>query len=457
MRKSWIDNSIITSVAMLVVGGCAVDLGKLRAPIRQDSGASLDGALGTGDVTGKNPDLGPNTIASTEVDVSIDSLWSPNDDQRTGDDDGVLISDGPTSKDVAGSNDLPDDSDGAVGGFEGGTAVADTPLPSAVDGSGDTVDVALADTGGTGADVATDPPLTWTGGAGGSSPDGSADVASGGGGNSGGGSAGSGGAGGSSTAKGGTLGTGGLGTAGSTSADAGSVCLGRIGIDAGAGLTQGLLAYYPCESASVGLLPDQSGNGKAATLVTGTGGSVGYSFAAGKVNKALDLAVTNQGYATLPAGLLASACEATIATWVYVNSSVGWQRIFDFGKDSNVYMFLTPLNTTTDVIRFAISVSSNGSAHEQIIDGQAELPTGVWKHVAVVLGPSGGILYVNGAQAGANAAMTFRPADLGNTPNNWIGRSQYNWDPTFDGNIDEFRVYDRALSPAEIQALASGT
>jgi hypothetical protein len=109
------------------------------------------------------------------------------------------------------------------------------------------------------------------------------------------------------------------------------------------------------------------------------------------------------------------------------------------------------------VIRFAISVGGNSSDHEQSMDGQAALTPGVWKHVAVVLGPSGGILYVNGAQVGANAAMTLRPADLGNTQNSWIGRSQFSWDPTFDGNIDELRIYDRALSPAEIQALASGT
>ena len=456
MRKSWIDNPIVTSVAILIVGGCTVDLGKLRAPIRQDSGASGEWARETGDVTGKNPDLGSNAIAPTEVGAPIDGLWSPNDDQGTGDDDGILESDGATSRDVAGSNDLPDHSDGTSGGFEGGTAVTDTPLPSEAGGAGNTVDVAPTGTGGTSADVWPDLRLTGTGGAGGSFPDGSPDVATGSGGGSSGGSAGSAGSGGAGGSRGGTVGTGGSATGGSTSADAGSGCLGRVGIDAGGGLTQGLVAYYPCESASGALLPDQSGNGNAATLVTGTGGGPGYSFAAGKVNNALDLAAASQGYATLPAGLLATACEATVATWVYVNSSVGWQRIFDFGKDSNVYMFLTPLNTSTHVIRFGISISGNGSGHEQNIDGQAELATGVWKHVAVVLGPSGGILYVNGTQVGANAAMTLRPADLGNTPNNWIGRSQFR-DPSFDGNIDELRIYDRALSPTEIQALASGS
>jgi uncharacterized protein len=40
--------------------------------------------------------------------------------------------------------------------------------------------------------------------------------------------------------------------------------------------------------------------------------------------------------------------------------------------------------------------------------------------------------------------------------NNYIGRSQFSDDPYLDANIDEFRVYNRALSPDEIQALANG-
>jgi len=46
-----------------------------------------------------------------------------------------------------------------------------------------------------------------------------------------------------------------------------------------------------------------------------------------------------------------------------------------------------------------------------------------------------------------------RPSNLGNTANNWIGRSQFAVDPFFDGFIDDFRIYSRALSATEIAAL----
>jgi hypothetical protein len=52
--------------------------------------------------------------------------------------------------------------------------------------------------------------------------------------------------------------------------------------------------------------------------------------------------------------------------------------------------------------------------------------------------------------------MSLHPSDLGSTPNNYFGRSQYASDPYLDGSLDEIRIYDRALTTAEISALAGG-
>jgi hypothetical protein len=225
-------------------------------------------------------------------------------------------------------------------------------------------------------------------------------------------------------------------------------------------LGSGLLAYYTCEAATGTTLPDSSGKKNDATLVTGSAGTVGYSFAPGKIGNALDLVVVNQGYATLPAGLLATASAATVATWVYINNIATWQRVWDFGTSSSgAYMFVTTTSNSTSSapVRFAITINGNVTGAEQIVEGQAPLPTKKWTHVAVVLGSTGAVLYVDGVQVGANTAVTLRPADLGNTTNSYIGRSQYPADPYLDGDIDDFRVYNRALLPAEIQALASGS
>lgn len=223
-------------------------------------------------------------------------------------------------------------------------------------------------------------------------------------------------------------------------------------------LEQGLVAWYRCEMAGGAAdttLLDSGPNGRDGLLVTGTGSVPGYSFVPGKVGGALSLDDARQGYVSLPVGLLADACEATLAVWVYLNGNTkAWGRIWDFGQDTNMYMFFTPTNNISNVAKFAISI--HGNTAEQVVNAPLPLAPLKWTHVAVVLGATGGTLYLDGAVAGTNPAMSLRPVHLGRTANNYIGRSQFSADPYLDGAIDEFRVYDRALSQDEIQQLAGG-
>jgi hypothetical protein len=39
--------------------------------------------------------------------------------------------------------------------------------------------------------------------------------------------------------------------------------------------------------------------------------------------------------------------------------------------------------------------------------------------------------------------------------NNWLGRSQYSNDPELNATFDEFRIYDVALTAAQIQTSAT--
>ncbi|HTY29664.1 MAG TPA: LamG domain-containing protein, partial [Mycobacterium sp.] len=170
---------------------------------------------------------------------------------------------------------------------------------------------------------------------------------------------------------------------------------------------------------------------------------------------AIELQFANKGYVSLPSGLLAKACEVTVAIWVNMNNnSSAWNRIWDFGMDTTRYMFLTPMTNTDDVARFGISIYGNGD--EEDLKPKIAVPTQKWTHVAVVLGPSGGTLYFDGEVVASDETMALRPADLGSTVHNYIGRSQFSTDPYLDGAIDDFRLYDRALTLSEIKALAAG-
>ena len=169
---------------------------------------------------------------------------------------------------------------------------------------------------------------------------------------------------------------------------------------------------------------------------------------------------TNGAYVSAPASLnaMAATTAVTLAAWVNLTTDLAWGRVFDFNNSSTTgYMLLTTYQnvSTPNSVRFAISKTGNG-AGEQTISSTGRLSTATWHHIVVVLDAGStytGTLYIDGAVAGTNAAMTFRPSDLGNTPNNWIGRSAFTVDPYFSGFIDDFRVYSRALSASEITAL----
>jgi hypothetical protein len=49
--------------------------------------------------------------------------------------------------------------------------------------------------------------------------------------------------------------------------------------------------------------------------------------------------------------------------------------------------------------------------------------------------------------------MTLKPSNMGTTTQNWIGRSQYA-DPYLNGRVDDFRIYNKALTAGEITVLA---
>lgn len=205
-----------------------------------------------------------------------------------------------------------------------------------------------------------------------------------------------------------------------------------------------LVAWYKFDEASSTTASDSSGNGKTATLVGGP------TWGTGKLANAVILSGSSQ-YLTVPTGIVSALSDFTIAVWVNLDTNPNWARIFDFGSSSTINMFLTP-NSGSTTLRFAITTS--GSSGEQRVETTA-LPTGVWKHVAITHSGNITTLFVDGVQAAQNTAMTKKPSDLGSTTKNYIGKSQYG-DPYLDGAVDDFRIYNRALSASEINTLFGG-
>ncbi len=186
---------------------------------------------------------------------------------------------------------------------------------------------------------------------------------------------------------------------------------------------------------------DASGNNHPGTLVNGA------AWVAGRRGNALQFDGVND-YVSLPPNLVTDLADFSVTAWVYWNAARNWERIFDFGTGPQHYMMLTARGAST--LRFAIT--TDYAIGEQIINAPSALATGQWVHLAVTLSGSTGRLYVNGSEVGSNTVMPHSPLRLGPTSQNWIGRSQYP-DPYFNGKIDDFRIYQGALTAAELAAI----
>lgn len=146
---------------------------------------------------------------------------------------------------------------------------------------------------------------------------------------------------------------------------------------------------------------------------------------------------------------VASMREMTICTWLRWRTDSPWQRIFDFGNGTGHYMFLTP--NGGGQMRF---VMKNGGDEE--ILAATKPAVNAWTHVAVTIADDAVTLYVDGQQVAQSTDMKIRPIDIRPTMN-YIGRSQFASDPLLKAYIDDFRIYNHALSADEVKAVTEDT
>jgi hypothetical protein len=157
-------------------------------------------------------------------------------------------------------------------------------------------------------------------------------------------------------------------------------------------------------------------------------------------------------FIALPAGVIASLSDFTIATWVLLDASTTWARIFDFGSGPRRSMFLAARNAQ-GLPQFSIDTEHGYVA--QTVVGQTAVPTGKWAHLAVTLSGPLVTLYVDGVAVGSKADVVYAPYHLGVGMAGFIGKSQYASDPLLKGKVDDFSIYAGALGATAVAALAA--
>jgi hypothetical protein len=194
---------------------------------------------------------------------------------------------------------------------------------------------------------------------------------------------------------------------------------------------------------------------------------------------------TSGAYVHLPNGTISAlGTKGSFETWVTVQTNQNWAEIFSFGqsrpdtggedKSAGWGKYVTLIPDTGDgantfrleAIQFPDGAAGNpvfdpfGTSNVSAASG-AVLTTGVEHHIVSIfdstdtmggLNPNGTMYnYLNGVLVGATPL--YAGFTLGGIPdvNNWLGRSQWN-DPLLDGSYNEFRIYDHALTAAQVAA-----
>ncbi|MDF0748631.1 alginate lyase family protein [Marinobacter sp. 71-i] len=228
-------------------------------------------------------------------------------------------------------------------------------------------------------------------------------------------------------------------------------------------------------------LPLDEGSGTHAADATGrTGGATlkgSASWGAGHDGlPCLDLPGADDACVKLPPNLLKDVSDVTIAVWVRVPSTPprnSW--LFSFGHNDVSYFGCRANqrhDTWADSMRCEITKNTSdytsGIIHSHRFHPQQWLgnpdgtfdsgasKVGQWVHIAMTLKGRLGLLYINGEATNSGEDMPMAPFQLDDTPQNWLGRATNGWDPLFRGRLQDFRIYNRALSATEISHLANG-
>jgi hypothetical protein len=203
-------------------------------------------------------------------------------------------------------------------------------------------------------------------------------------------------------------------------------------------LPHGTVAYYPLDTGTGDEAYDVSANQNNGAII----GSP--SWVTGKIGDGLALNGTSQ-YVTVPSSSSDSQTGTmTIEAWVkltnYTNTNEIVSKTIGSGSTNNTFELRTQASTGD------LQFLGYDTALETVTSSSA-VPIGSWEHVAVTKTGTTATLYINGAQVGSGTVATTT-----SNSNNMVigGRNDFISGYYLNGSIDEVRLYNSALTTAQI-------
>jgi hypothetical protein len=201
-----------------------------------------------------------------------------------------------------------------------------------------------------------------------------------------------------------------------------------------------LVAAYSFNEGTGTTLTDHSGNGNNGTLANGPTWT-----AAGKYSGALNFDGSNDIVNINDSATLDLTAGMTLEAWVRPTTGTNWRTILM--KERPGHLTYGLYANTSSPSRPAVEVATTSGGNVEL-RGSAQLPTNAWSHVAATFDGWSLTLYVNGNQVGSLPAS----GSLITSSNALRIGGNAIWGEYFRGQIDDVRIYNEALTQAQLQS-----
>jgi uncharacterized repeat protein (TIGR01451 family) len=199
--------------------------------------------------------------------------------------------------------------------------------------------------------------------------------------------------------------------------------------------TPGLAAAYSFNEGGGTTVADTSGNGNGGTIGTATWST------AGKFGNALSFNGTSAKVTVPDSNSLDLTSGMTLEAWVFPTAIGNWRDAVYKGQDDIYYLM-----ASSD--RNGAAPAAGGTWSSSPLAAPSNLTTNAWSHLAATYDGQTLRLYVNGVQVASRAQTGSIATSTGALT---IGGDAL-YGQYFAGRIDEVRVYNTALSAAQVQA-----
>jgi hypothetical protein len=228
--------------------------------------------------------------------------------------------------------------------------------------------------------------------------------------------------------------------------DFGSVESNEVLLDVNTSLLDGLVGWWKFDETNGTIAYDFSGNGNDGNLTNGP------TWTIGKIGGALSFDGVDDRV-KIPHTILDQKLAFTVSLWFNMK----------MGSDSSYHAFITAANSSNaNAFTFEKRPDHNMMIRDMGEDSisaakTSDFWTSTWRHVTLAKSSLGIVFYLSGEELySKNYSTATTSVDANGL---WIGPDQDSvgggWQSgqSVKGELDDYRIYDRALSAAEVQAL----